>query len=294
VPLRYHALKDGAVAEVEHRYDTRDTILYALGVGYGDDPTDARQLRHVQDRGLVALPTFATVLGYPFMWFEAPQFGLDGARIVHAGHALQVHAPLPASGTVSGVTRATVVSDKGPDKGALIVLERALSDAATGAPLATQTMTLMARGDGGFSAIEGNGPAGGDAYRAERAELPTRAPDAVLELPTLPQAALIYRLVADPNPLHADPGFARAAGFERPILHGLCAYGMAARAVARAFLDEDATRLRGIALRFAAPVFPADTLRFELWREGAVLAFRASVPARAGVVVLDQGRAQAD
>jgi acyl dehydratase len=294
VPLRYHALKDGAVAEVEHRYDARDTILYALGLGYGDDPVDPRQLRHVQDRGLVALPTLATVLGYPFMWFEDPRFGLDGARIVHAGHALRVHAPLPVAGTVRGVTRATVVCDKGADRGALIVLERTLSEAAGGRLLATQAMTLMARGDGGFSAVEGNGPAGGDAHRAERADLPQRAPDAVLALPTLPQAALIYRLVADPNPLHADPAFARDAGFERPILHGLCAYGMAARALARAFLDEDATRLRALALRFAAPVFPGDTLRFELWRDGAALRFRADVPARGGVVVLDQGQAEAD
>jgi acyl dehydratase len=293
VPLRYHALKDGAVAEVEHRYDARDTILYALGVGYGDDPVDPRQLRHVQDRGLVALPTFATVLGYPFMWFEAPRFGLDGARIVHAGHALRVHAPLPVAGTVSGVTHARVVSDKGAGKGALIVLERTLSEASSGTLLATQTMTLMARGDGAFSTLEGNGPAGGDPHRAERIELPQRAPDATLELPTLPQAALIYRLVADPNPLHADPAFARDAGFERPILHGLCAYGMAARAIARAFLDEDATRLRALALRFAAPVFPGDTLRFELWRDGPALRFRAVVPARGDVIVLDQGQAEA-
>ncbi|HMS81110.1 MAG TPA: MaoC/PaaZ C-terminal domain-containing protein, partial [Burkholderiaceae bacterium] len=229
--LDYHALRSAPIAELEHRYDARDTILYALGVGLGADPLDVGQLRYVLERELVALPTFATVLAYPFMWFDDPRYGLDGSRIVHAGHALRMHAPLPAAGTVFGRTRATVVADKGAARGALIVLERTLAAARDGAPIATQTMTLMARGDGGFSARPGNGPPGGDAFDAPRAAPPQGPPDAVVELATLPQSALIYRLVADPNPLHADPAFARAAGFERPILHGLCAYGMAGHAI---------------------------------------------------------------
>jgi acyl dehydratase len=290
--LRYDALRSAPIAEVEHRYDTRDTILYALGVGCGADPIDPLELRHVYEPGLVALPTFATVLGFPFMWFDDPRFGIDGARIVHAGHALEVHAPLPVAGTVRGRTVATAVADKGPERGAILVFERTLTDAADGRLLATQVMTLMARGDGGFSALSGNGPAGGDPVAAEKVEMPQRAPDAVVELATLPQAALIYRLVADPNPLHADPAFARAAGFERPILHGLCAYGIAGRAVTRAFAGGDATRLAAISLRFAAPVLPGDSLRFELWRDDAGIRFRASVPERAGVRVLDGGRAR--
>jgi acyl dehydratase len=288
--LDYHALKDAPIADVEHRYDARDTILYALGIGIGEDPLDERLLRHVLEPGLVALPTFATVLGYPFMWIDAPRFGLDAARVVHAGHALRLHAPLPAAGVVRGVTRAVAVADKGPGRGALIVLERTLADAA-GTPLATQTMTLMARGDGGFSARAGNGPPGGDTVSAPRPVAPEGPPDAVVELATLPQQALIYRLVADPNPLHADPRFARAAGFERPILHGLCGYGMVGRALMRAYLDDDSSRLLGLSLRFAAPVLPGDRLRIELWRDGARARFRASVPGRGDLVVLDQGEA---
>lgn len=291
--LRYAALKTVPLAEREHRYDARDTILYALGVGYGDDPTDARALRHLHEPGLVALPTLATVLGYPFMWFDDPRFGVDGARLVHAGHALRVHAPLPAEGTVVGRTVATAVADKGAGRGAILVLDRSLRDA-RGTLLATQTMTLMARGDGGFSAEPDNGPPGGDPVVATRVASPERAPDRVVELATLPQSALIYRLVADPNPLHADPAFARAAGFERPILHGLCAYAMAARAVARAWLDDDPTRVVALALRFAAPVFPGDVLRFGLWRDGAAVRLRASVPARGDALVLDQGEATID
>jgi acyl dehydratase len=292
--LRYDALRGGPISRVEQRYETRDTILYALGVGFGANPLDARELRYVYERGLVALPTFATVLAYPFMWFEDPRFGLDGSRLVHAGHALRVHAPLPASGAVVGTTTATAVADKGPQRGALIVLERTLCEAAGGTLLATQTMTLMARGDGGFSGIPGNGPPGGDPVATPRVQGPEGAPDAIVELATLPQSALLYRLVADPNPLHADPSFARDAGFDRPILHGLCAYGMAGHAVMRAYLDEDAARLRELSLRFAAPVLPGDVLRFALWREGTRVHLRASVPARGDVVVLDQGVARLD
>jgi acyl dehydratase len=293
MPLSYHALKRAPIADVEHRYDTRDTILYALGVGFGSDPLDERELRHVYDRDLAALPTFATALGYPFMWFEDPRFGVDGSRLVHASHALRMHAPLPVAGTVRGRTVAAAIADKGAGRGAILVLERTLHDAA-GTLLATQTMTLMARGDGGFSAIEGNGPPGGDPVSIAKAPTPEGAPAAVVELATLPQSALIYRLVADPNPLHADPAFARAAGFERPILHGLCAYGMAGRAVMRAFLDRDASRLRTLSLRFSSPVFPGDGLRFELWRDAATVRFRATVPARGDAVVLDQGEATVD
>ncbi|MEI7444669.1 MAG: MaoC/PaaZ C-terminal domain-containing protein [Burkholderiales bacterium] len=286
------ALTAAPIADVVQRYDARDAILYALGLGLGDDPTDPRALRHLLESRLVVPSTFATVLGYPFMWFEDPRFGVDGTRLVHAGHALELHAPLPPAATVRGVTRATAIADKGPGRGAVLVLERTLTDEADGRPLATQTMTLMARGDGGFSERPGNGPAGGDAVAAPRAPLPQRAADATLELRTLPQQALLYRLVADPNPLHADPEVARAAGFERPILHGLSAYGMAGRAVATVFGDGDLGRIAGLSLRFAAPVFPGDTLRMALWDDAGTIRFRASVPGRGDVVVLDQGEAR--
>jgi acyl dehydratase len=289
MPLQYHALKSLDL-QLEQSYDTRHVMLYALGVGLGADPLDERQLRFVYDRGLVALPTLADVLAYPAMWIDDPRFGLDWGRLVHGGQSLVVRAPLPVAGTVVGRTRVAAVSDKGRERGALIVLERTLHDRADARLLAEVRMTLMARGDGGFSTLPDNGPPGGDAYRVEAVAMPQREPDARVALPTLPQAALIYRLVADPNPLHADPQAARAAGFERPILHGMCAYGMAARAVLATFCDYDASRLAAIALRFSAPVFPGDTLDFSFWRDGDGLRFRAVVAER-GATVLDQGTA---
>jgi acyl dehydratase len=160
------------------------------------------------------------------------------------------------------------VADKGAARGALIVLERTLADTTDGTLLATQTMTLMARGDGGFSQEPGNGPPGGDPVTAARPAPPDGPPDAVLDLPTLPQSALIYRLVADPNPLHADPVFARAAGFERPILHGLCTYGFASRALLASLCGGDASRFRAMDARFAKPAYPGDTLVTEIWADG--------------------------
>jgi acyl dehydratase len=288
--LQYHALKSLEL-EVEQSYDARQVMLYALGVGVGSDPLDEGQLRFVYDRGLVALPTLADVLAYPAMWIDDPRFGLDWGRLVHGGQSLVVRAPLPVAATVVGRTRVAAVADKGPGRGALIVLDRTLHDRADGRLLAEIRMTLMARGDGGFSELPNNGPPGGDTVKVEPVLLPQRAPDLVVERETLPQSALIYRLVADPNPLHADPQAARAAGFERPVLHGMCAYGMAAHAILRAFCDDDPSRLESIALRFSAPVFPGDTLAFSFWRDGTELRFRAMVADR-GATVLDQGAAR--
>jgi acyl dehydratase len=291
--LRYDAVKAVDV-EVRQDYDERHTMLYALGVGLGADPLDEHQLRFVYERGegerrLVALPTLADVLAYPAMWIDAPGLGIDWGRILHAGQSLRVRAPLPVAGTVVGRTRVRAVADKGPQRGALMVLERTLHDAG-GRLLAEIGMTLIARGDGGFSAQPGNGPPGGDPVAGEPVAMPAGDPDVIVELPTLPQSALIYRLVADPNPLHADPRAARAAGFERPILHGLCAYGMAAHALVRALCGYDPARLASIGLRFSAPVLPGETLRFAIWQDAGRVHFRATVPAR-GVTVLDQGTA---
>jgi acyl dehydratase len=285
--IRYDRLKDTTI-EVEQTYAARDSILYAIGVGLGADPLDARQLRFVYEKDQVALPTLADVLAYPAMWIEDPHHGLDWGRVVHVGQALQVCAPLPVAATVVGRSRVAAVCDKGPSRGALVVLDRTLHDRSDGRLLARITMTLMCRGDGGFSAVPGNGPPGGDRVVADPPAVPAGEPALTVELPTLPQAAIIYRLVADPNPLHVDPQAARAAGFDRPILHGMCAYGMAAHAVIRSFCGYDPAGLAGIALRFPAPVFPGDLLRFLLWRDGRTVRFRAEVPAR-GVTVLDQG-----
>jgi acyl dehydratase len=274
---------------VEQRYTERDSMLYALGCGLGGDALDAGQLRYVHEGavgGLRALPTMVNVLGYGGFWADRPDTGITWRRLVHAEQAIVLHRPLTASGHVIGRNRVTGLHDKGADRGALMVQERQVTDAASGESLATVTQTTMLRGDGGFGGAHGAPPAAPHA-------LPDRAPDAVRDLPTLPQAALLYRLNGDFNPLHADPGVARAAGFPRPILHGLATMGVALHAVLGTLLGYDAGSVRGMRVRFTAPVLPGDTLRTELWRDGAVVSLRSTALER-GVVVLGAGRVDLD
>lgn len=270
---------------VEHRYDERDCMLYALGCGLGTDALDEGPLRYVHEGaagGLRALPTLINVLGYGGFWADRPDTGIDWRRLVHAEQAIVLHRPLAAQGHVIGRNRVTGLHDKGADRGALMLQERAVTDAASGEPIATVTQTTMLRGDGGFGGAHG-------APLAAPHAVPDRAPDAVCDLPTLPQAALLYRLNGDFNPLHADPAVARAAGFPRPILHGLATMGVALHAVLKTLLGYDADAVRGMRVRFTAPVLPGETLRTELWRDGTVVSLRTTVLER-GTVVLDAGR----
>jgi acyl dehydratase len=189
------------------------------------------------------------------------------------------------------VNRVQSLTDKGPGKGAVGVVIREIRDARSGRLLAESTNVSMLRGDGGFSAGGGYS----DPAPEPLPPMPERACDAHVELSTLPQSALLYRFTGDLNPLHADPAAAARAGFERPILHGLCTYGMACHAVLRAFLDYEANRLRSLAVRFTAPVYPGDVLRFEFWRDDddRTLRLRGRCEAR-GVTVLDHGLVEID
>lgn len=280
---RYEALcrhQTGPIAQV---YYEKDTILYALGLGLGQDPCDAGELRFVYEEGLCALPTMATVLCSATGWMHDPRYGIDAARIVHGEQHLLLHRPLAPSGKLSGQLRVAHVFDKGLDKGAVIWTERELVDAANGQAVCTLRSATVARGDGGFG-----GPAG---QETRRPALPAREPDWVDALPTSPRAALLYRLNGDRNPLHASPVAARAAGFDRPILHGLCTYGMAAWSIVRRECDGDPARLRAIGARFSSPVFPGEALRVEAWREAEEIVFRVLVAERQAVV-LAAGRAE--
>lgn len=274
-------------APIEHAYEPRDTQLYALGVGLGLDPLDAGQLRYVYEGtggdALQALPTMANVLAYPGFWAREPDTGIDWRRVVHAEQEIALHAPLPPRGRLVGRTRVTALWDRGDGKGAFMQQQREVRDAAAGTLLATVTQLSLLRGDGGF----GDGGSAG-APPAPHA-IPERAPDHVCDLPTLPQAALLYRLSGDLNPLHADPEVARAAGFERPILHGMATMGVAAHAVLRTLLDYDAARFAGMRVRFTAPALPGDTLRTELWVDGPVVSLRTTAVER-GAVVLSNAR----
>ncbi|GAB1577782.1 MaoC/PaaZ C-terminal domain-containing protein [Bordetella petrii] len=280
--MDYDTIKNWRFEDIRHRYDDKDTMLYALGIGLGHDPLDADQLRYVYERDLRAFPTLATVLAHPGFWMNDPRAGIDWVRLVHGEQRLALHAPLPASGTVVGKSRITHVIDKGADKGALVITERKLHDE-SGACLATLRQTTFCRGDGGL--------ARSDDSPAPLAPAPTRAPDRQCSLAVAPNAALLYRLNADRNPLHADPEVARRAGYPQPILHGLCTYGMAAHAIVRSWCDYDAARLTSLDARFSAPVYPGETLQFDMWRgaDGA-LQFTVRAPAR-DVVVMSHGAA---
>ena len=258
-------------------------MLYALALGFGEDPLDEKELAYVYEDGLMAVPSMAVTLGYPGFWLRDPRTGIDWKKVLHGEQWLEVYKPLPVDGELTGRTRIDQISDKGEGRGAVIYLCRDIIDTASGETLAKVSMSTFCRGDGGFGGENKPGPA--------PASIPERAPDHVCELATLPRQALIYRLLGDYNPLHADPKVARAAGFERPILHGLATYGLAARAILKTICDYEAGRLAGLDVRFSAPVYPGETVRFDIWREGDEARFRASIPARQ-VVVLNNGAAR--
>ncbi len=280
--ISYEALKNRKFEPIVQEYGTRDTLLYAVGTCCGDDPTDPRDLRFAYEENIQALPTMATVLCSPGFWLKQPDTGVDWRHVLHGEQFLTIHRPLPPSGKLVGRQHIEEIIDKGQGRGALIYIKRELSDAVSGELVCTVGLSSFARADGGFG-----GPSG-PAKPVHK--LPEGSPDLVCDLPTWKHSALIYRLNGDYNPLHADPAIATAAGFERPILHGLCTYGVAGRALIRSLCDNDATRLKQLNVRFSAPVYPGETIRTEIWKQESGLAgFRCRVVER-NVVVLDNGK----
>jgi acyl dehydratase len=280
VAFDYKRLKNWHIPPVVHRYTRDEAMLYALGVGYGYDPTDERQLRYVYEKDFVTAPTFAVVLGFPGSWMSDPATGIDWVKVVHGEQSLTIHNPLPPEGVVVGKTRVKSIVDKGPGKGALVYSERLIEEQATGTLLATLEQVSFCRGDGGLLHSDTPVPA--------PVATPDTAPDAICDLPTIAQSALLYRLSADRNPLHADPSVAKQAGFARPILHGLCTFGVAAHALLRTYCDYDARRLQSLSVRFSSPVYPGETIRTECWHDAEVVRFRARVLER-DVIVLSHG-----
>jgi acyl dehydratase len=283
MPLDYKKLLALQIPDIEHTYGPKDCMLYALGLGLGQDPLNADELAFVYEKNLKVLPTFVVMLGYAAYWLRRPESGVTWEKVVHGEQGLTLHAPVAPQGTVIGRTRILDVVDKGEGKGALIYSQREISDKASGRPLATLTQTTFCRGDGGFGGPKRDTP--------PSHALPARAPDGTCDLPTRPEMALIYRLSGDVNALHVDPEFAKAAGFPRPVLHGLATFGVAGHALLKAVCGYDPARLTAMAGRFSAPVFPGETIRTEFWREDGVVSFRARVLER-GVVAIDHGRAQ--
>jgi len=282
--MNIEKIRNLQLAPIEQGYEARDTILYALGLGYGADPTDAAELPFVFERGLKAAPSISCVLCHPGFWLQGPEYDVDWVKILHAEQAFRIHKPLPATGKLRGIYSVSGVEDKGAGKGALLHQEKELYDVASGDHLATVRSTLFLRGNGGQGGFgEGQAPA---------TPLPEGAPDRVVELPTDIRSALIYRLSGDWNPLHADPAVARKAGFERPILQGLCTNGIACRAILRTYCDNDPERLLSMFVRFSSPVYPGETIRLEFFEtDGNRIRFRA-VAAERGITVLDRCEAE--
>jgi acyl dehydratase len=283
MPIVYEKLLALDVPPVEQTYDWKDCVLYALGLGLGQDPLNDDELAFVYEKNLKVLPTYALVQGYSPYWLRNPESGVNWTKVVHGEQGLVLHKPVKPQGTVIGKTRIVEVIDKGEGKGALVFSKRQITDKASGELLATLTQTTFCRGDGGFGGPKREAPA--------PHPIPARAPDAVCDLPTRSEMALIYRLSGDVNPLHAEPEFAKAAGFPRPILHGLATFGVAGHALLKTLCNYDPARLTAMAGRFSAPVYPGETIRTEMWRDGDVVSFRARVVER-DVVAVNNGRAE--
>lgn len=281
MPIDYAALKAWPFEPKDHVYSARDTMLYALGLGLGGTEDRPGDLRFVYEDGLEVLPTFAGVLGYPGFWLKDPATGIDWTKVLNGEQGLILHRPLAPAGRVVGRTRIEEIVDKGPGKGALIYTIRDIFDADSDELIATVTNSIFARGDGGFG--------GGGTVDRVLPTVPASEPEVTFDMPTLRQAALIYRLSGDYNPLHADPAVARSVGFERPILHGAATWGIAGYALVMALCDGDPARFRRFDTRFSAPVYPGETIRTEIWRTGpGEAAFRCRVVER-DVVVLTNG-----
>ena len=284
MPLDYEKIMNWPFQEVVHRYTTRDTILYALGVGAGStDPLAPDELRYTYEDGLQALPTMGVVLALEGFWMADPRAGIDWRRMLHGEQTLKVHKPLAPAGEVVGLNRIDAIYDKGPAKGAVMAMTRRLWDKASGDLLMEVGASAFLRGNGGFGGKADGAPA---PYAVPQ----DRAPDLSIELATRPDQALVYRLSGDYNPLHADPAVARAAGFDKPILHGLCSYGIAARGLVKLLCGNRPEAMRAMNVRFATPVYPGETLRIEAWHtETGTAAFRCLIKER-NVVAINNGR----
>jgi acyl dehydratase len=285
MPIDYDRLRQRVFPVVRHAYDERDVLIYALGIGLGFDPMDDRQLPFVMREKLAVFPTMAAILAYPGLWIREADTGLDWEHALHSEQSMEFLKPLPLAGEIEAQTRIVGIVDKGADRGALIYTERTGVDVATGEACFKVRHTTFARKDGGYG-----GPS--DATRDPH-QVPEREPDLSVDLPTMPQQALLYRLNGDPNPHNADPAAAKAAGLPRPILHGLCTYGIAGHAILRACCAYDARALRALDVRLAAPVFPGETIRTEIWWQPGdeVASFRSKALER-DRVVLNNGRAE--
>ncbi|MCP5039494.1 MAG: 3-alpha,7-alpha,12-alpha-trihydroxy-5-beta-cholest-24-enoyl-CoA hydratase [bacterium] len=256
-------------------WDADDVILYNLGIGAGNPPTDPGELEYSYEKNLKAVPSFAVIPTFGSMagMGNVPGLEFNFAMLLHGEQEIILHKPIPVAAKVTNKARVAELWDKG--KACLCVLEVETEDE-NGEPLFTNRYSLFLRGEGGFGGE--SGPKAGN-------PAPDRSPDGHIEVPTLPQQALLYRLSGDKNPLHADPEFAKMAGFDKPIIHGLCSYGIVCKAIVDNCLDGDTTKVAAYAARFAGVGFPGETYAIDYWKEGDKIFVEASSKERGAKLI---------
>jgi acyl dehydratase len=277
-----HSLVGVPGEPAERSWDSKDALLYAVGVGAGlGDPLQELEFTTENSEGIEqqVLPTYAVLIAQGRTSGQLGDF--DRAMVVHAEQAVELHRPLPVAGTVRTTSTVTGIYDKG--SGALVVTENVAVDAATGEPLATTRSSAFIRGEGGFGGERGTDAAW---------DRPDREPDHQVTYQTRPEQALVYRLSGDRNPLHVDPKFAARGGFDRPILHGLCTYGVTGRALLHVLCDSEPARFRSMSGRFSRPVWPGESLTVSVWREDGSDTALFQTTKDDGTVVIDRGRMQ--
>lgn len=280
--IQYDDLMARKVDGVQYSYGDRETMLYALGLGMGRDQLDPEELHYVFEKDLKTIATMPALFGQGSKLLAGA--GINHTLVVHGEQRVTLHRPLPYEADLLVDSRVVEVLDKGADKGAVLytVTEARLKD--TGEPVSTAMSTTFARGDGGFGGPSGPAP-------VETHAIPERAPDTSCENTIRDDQALIYRLSGDRNPLHADPEFADAAGFPKPILHGLCTYGTACYAVLKTVCQYDHTKIKAFDARFSSPVYPGETIVTDMWVDGTTVSYRCRVKER-DITVINNGRCE--
>tara|TARA_Y100000591_G_scaffold329334_1_gene357676 strand:+ start:125 stop:979 length:855 start_codon:yes stop_codon:yes gene_type:complete len=263
----------------EFSYSDRETMLYGLGIGFGKDPLNDEELKFVYERDLKTVPSMATVVSWGAG--NMRESGINYLLVLHGEQRLKMYEPLPQSADILVDSSVKGVFDKGKEKGALIITETDIKLKENENLLCTLSSTTFARGDGGFG-----GPSDG---APEPHLIPERKSDDEFSAHTEPNQALIYRLSGDRNPLHSDPEIAKAAGFDVPILHGLCTYGTACRTIISNVCDYDSTLIEEFNVRFSSPVYPGEKISTEIWKDDNVISFRCWVRDR-NVMVLNNGK----
>jgi acyl dehydratase len=258
-----------------YEWDKDQVILYHLGLGAGVPATDPGELEYCYEKNLKVLPSYGVipVFGALNGLGAVPGLEFNFAMLLHGEQDLEIHQPIPPEAKVTSEGKVKEIWDKG--KAALVVLEVATSDE-SGAPLFTNRFSLFLRGEGGFGGEAG--PKAGNAA-------PDREPDGVIEVPSMPQQALIYRLSGDKNPLHADPEFAKMGGFDTPITHGLCSYGVVCKAIVDNVLGGDTTKVARWQARFAGVAYPGETYVISYWKEGDQILVAAASKERGAPII---------